>query len=234
MQRFFVPFEKKDEQLKVSDGDTLKQMMRVLRMRPGDQCVLMDSAKKLGYEIEVLSLSHEEMIGRLVNTIESQYILPHVRLCFGLLKGPRNETIVEKCTELGIAEFQPVMFDRCQHFPMSPNKVRRFEKIITEAAEQSERFDLPRWSDPVSFSDQLEREKTEGRGQVVLYARGNKEFVLPDRSVPLTLWIGPEGGITVDELHRLISELNADPMRLGPTILRAETACIVGASRLLF
>ena len=167
-----------------------------------------------------------------------QAAVPDLWLMFAPVKRQKNELIVEKATELGVADIRPVITTRTQSERM---RLDRFEIIAKEAAEQTERLDLPVIHEAVKL-DQLLDDWDENR--VIIYCdeagddgarpwggdTGRASQTLGRltelRGKPAALLIGPEGGFTPEERDRLRSLNFVHAVSLGPRILRAETAVI--------
>ncbi|MDF1768442.1 16S rRNA (uracil(1498)-N(3))-methyltransferase [Maricaulis sp.] len=164
--------------------------------------------------------------------------VPDLWLLFAPVKRQKTDLIVEKATELGVAAICPVMTARTQSDRI---KYERFESIAKEAAEQTERLDLPEireidkldrvldaWPADrvIIFCDESGDEADEawggarGRGQPMASA------LAASGALPAAILIGPEGGFSPAERERLRSLDPVIPVTLGPRILRAETAVI--------
>lgn len=164
--------------------------------------------------------------------------VPDLWLLFAPVKRQKNELIVEKATELGAAEIRPVITARTQSERM---RLDRFEAIAKEAAEQTERLDLPAIHDADRLDavlDGWDEARTliycdeagddgerpwggeTGRGAPML------DVIRDIGDGPAAILIGPEGGFSVEERARLRALPFVRAVTLGPRILRAETAAI--------
>ena len=158
--------------------------------------------------------------------VRPQHSGPDLTLLFAPIKKARTDFIVEKATELGVRTIQPVFTDYCQ-----TNRVRidRFESLAIEAAEQTERMDVPNvyearalpkvlseWDahHPLIFCDES--------AQAAPLANYSKQL----HEKPAGVLIGPEGGFSPKEREMLQSLDFVMPITLGPRILRAETAVV--------
>jgi 16S rRNA (uracil1498-N3)-methyltransferase len=145
-----------------------------------------------------------------------------------LPKGDKLEWIIQKATELGVTNIQHVFATRCVSkwdSGRGQGKLLRWQAIAQEAAEQSERSDLPHIRQPVSLSEALscmpslclilsERER----------GRAFQATLPPELPVGgLGIFVGPEGGWTPEELSQM-EVAGATPVSLGRRILRTETA----------
>ena len=153
----------------------------------------------------------------------------------GLLKGSKFEYVLQKCTEVGVVAFVPVLTARAVvSGEGAGDRAERWARIIQEAAEQARRGRLPRLHPVVDFKTAVKQaagltllpwEGEESRGLRAVLA-GRKVFAI-------NLFVGPEGGFRDDEVA-LAVEHGAIPVSLGPRILRAETAALVASSAILY
>lgn len=153
-------------------------------------------------------------------------------LLVALIKRARLETIIEKATELGASKIQLLITHRSNS---DHTNVERLTLIAREAAEQTERLDVPEILAPVKLDrlmDSLdytavffgdEDSTHEGDEKVTQPMLKAIEGFNPDRAAIL---VGPEGGFDDDERRRLRALPNVHPVNLGPRILRADTAAI--------
>jgi 16S rRNA (uracil1498-N3)-methyltransferase len=211
-------------------------LMRVLRLRQGDRFIAMDGKGK--WWLALL----EEATAQILEPIVVQTELPiEITLMVALPKGNGFDEVVRACTELGVNCFAPVTSDRTLLHP-SPQKLERWRRIATEAAEQSERQIVPTILAPVPFSTALI--SIIGDRKYICVARGNSPHLLnclPHHfaSPPcegglggsIIIATGAEGGWTTDEVENAIAS-GFQPVSLGKRILRAVTAPIVALSQI--
>lgn len=154
---------------------------------------------------------------------------PDIWLVFALIKKPRTDFILEKATELGVSQICPIITARTQI--KSLNLDRANVKVI-EAAEQTERLDLPSLQSPQSLEAIL---ANWDQSRTLLFAdeTGAGEMDTPTAKVgirncppPAAVLIGPEGGFSLSERDRLRALPYVRPIALGPRILRADTAAL--------
>jgi 16S rRNA (uracil1498-N3)-methyltransferase len=145
-------------------------------------------------------------------------------LCFAPIKGGRTEAIIEKATELGVRAIQPV---KTQRTIVASINHERLALIAREAAEQSERFDVPEIL-PMQTLPNLLGAWPEAHALFYGDESGNSAAMLAADGETPPAWgvlIGPEGGFTPEEFHLLQRKKCARGVALGPRILRADTAC---------
>ncbi len=161
--------------------------------------------------------------------VRPQAAEPGVALVFALLKRDATDLVVRQATELGARSLQPVFTERTNAARLN---AERLTLIAREAAEQSERLDVPVVHPARRLVDLL-GDWPDGEGLVAAVERAGAEPLRPAREPGRTsLLVGPEGGFSGAELDALRARPFVLPATLGPRILRAETAAIVGLALL--
>jgi 16S rRNA (uracil1498-N3)-methyltransferase len=148
-------------------------------------------------------------------------------LAFAVLKRDTTDLVVQKATELGVSALLPVFTERTNAGRINPDRLRA---IAIEAAEQSERLTVPDIRPASQLHDILAAWPTD-RSLFVALERVKVQLLAPI-SGPAGLLIGPEGGFGPRDHLTLDSRRFVHPVSLGPRILRAETAAIVGLALL--
>lgn len=215
--------------------------MRVLRLGPGDEIRLADPR---GREASaVLRSVGAEGVSADVSEPHERPAGPRVALAQGLARRERMEFVVQKTTEIGVSEILPIAFTRSiVHLDEERGAKRavRWRRIAGEAAKQSQRADVPDVREPsdldgliaaaASFDVVLLPWEEEPAG-----AAGVRDALAAAGADPQTsvlVVIGPEGGLTADEVARL-REAGARTLTLGERILRTETAAVVAIALVL-
>jgi 16S rRNA (uracil1498-N3)-methyltransferase len=148
-------------------------------------------------------------------------------LMFAVLKRDTTDMVVQKATELGVSTVWPVFSERTNTGRVNLDRLRA---IAIEAAEQSERLTIPIVRPARQLHDAL-ADWPADRTLFVALERADAHPLAP-ASGPAGLLIGPEGGFGPRD-HALLDRCRfVRPVSLGPRILRAETAAIVGLSLL--
>lgn len=240
MHRFFVEPDAVQHNRALLRGEVVHQIRDVLRMHPGDEIVLLDNTG-MAYHVELTMVERDAVRGRVLESAQANTDpTTRITLYQALLKGQKFDWVVQKGTELGIATFVPVLCSRCvmgSAEDVGRTRLERWERIIAEAAEQSNRAFLPKLREVMVFGDACheaeknglslipwESEKTTGLRQVLQQAP-------PTENV--NIFIGPEGGLTQQEIATA-QAAGIIPVSLGPRILRAETAGLVAATAILY
>ena len=199
-------------------------LLRVLRLRDGDKFIVMDGMGKWW----LARLQGEQ--GEVLEPLEVKTELPvAITLMMALPKGNGFDEIVRCCTELGVTSITPILSDRTLLNP-SHQKLERWQRIASEAAEQSERAVVPTILQPVAFNTAIK--ETTATHRYICEARGDYphlQQVINKTANEIIIAIGPEGGWTNQELEIAIAS-GFQPISLGRRILRAVTAPIVAIS----
>ena len=236
MHRFFVPPECIDGDEAVVTGAVARQLAAVLRAAPGDRVALLDDTGA-EYFVTLSRVGPKEVAGVVTGRAFDAAPQPPVTLYQALLKADRFEQALQKCTELGVARFVPVVTERCVpriDARWAASRYPRWRRIVTEAAEQSGRRRVPALEAAVGLREACdaaegvrivpwEEERATGI-RAALRAAG------PDalrRGV--SLFVGPEGGLTEAEAAYAASR-GVAPVSLGPRVLRSETAAMAAVA----
>jgi 16S rRNA (uracil1498-N3)-methyltransferase len=159
--------------------------------------------------------------------LRPQHPEPDVWLCCAPIKRAHFDFMVMKATELGVSVLQPVLTDRTQAREVNTERCRA---IAIEAAEQSERLSVPAIHPPVTL-ERLIANWPAGRLPLLCAEYGEAApagVVLPPlaASTHIAVITGPEGGFAPAEMRHLRQIPKSVPIRLGPRILRADTAAL--------
>ena len=225
LQRLAIAFSQLQEQTILLKREQLHYLGHVLRLKEGESFIAMD-----GQGNSWLA-ALEAQQGRILEPLEVTSELPvAITLIAALPKGNGFDEVVRCCTELGVTTIMPVTGDRTILNP-SPQKLERWRRIATEAAEQSERAIIPAILEPVAFISAI---ATVGANyRYLCVARGEHPHLLnainSGQSGEIAIAIGCEGGWTGAEIDKAM-ELGFQKVSLGSRILRAVTAPIVALS----
>jgi 16S rRNA (uracil1498-N3)-methyltransferase len=205
-------------------GAEAKHAAVVRRLRVGEAVTVGDGAGVwLTGSAEEVSPTRVEV--RIAERVEHAAPAPRVVLVQALAKGDRDELAVQAACELGVDEIVPWQASRSVSRWEGPKAVKgreRWATIVREAAKQAHRAWLPEVAAPVSTKQLAERA---GSQRVLLLdptASVRLSEIEPDGR-DLVLVVGPEGGISDEELDRL-TEAGAERVLLGDTVLRTSTA----------
>jgi len=228
LHRFYVNHESfdLDHEIWVRDERLRNQWTKVLRFRIDDELVLFDGVKtERLYRIERIEPDAIKL--NLVTEFDRKLPRKHIYLFFSLLKKDKNDWVLQKCTELGVRNFVPILASRSEKTGFNQE---RAEKIVIEAAEQCGRSDIPDVREPLLLETALEEYKD--KIQLLVCDETLDENKNSDQDKPVGVLIGPEGGWSDDELE-LFKKMNPGHLHLGDMTLRAETAAVAAATKLL-
>ena len=210
----------------VHDPTLLNQWIKVLRFRVGEELVLFDGVdEERLYRITVIESTSVGL--ELVTQLEPKKAGRELYLFWSLLKSDKNDFVLQKCTEIGVTHFVPLVSERNIANNFDENRARR---ILIEAAEQCGRADIPRVREPMTLQEALSEYGDKVRLCVAEQGAESAPDISPD--IQIGLLIGPEGGWS-DEEKNLFVEQQLSHLKLGQFTLRAETAAIVGSALLL-
>ena len=208
---------------------------RVLRMREGEACELFADGKRFSGEIASIG---EGVEVRITGEMPSTEARLRITLYQGLPKADKMELIVQKATELGACCVVPVAMSRCVvqlDAKDGRKKQERWQKIAREACKQSGRCEMMQVTEPISFKNLLAKLASH-QAAIVPWedARGYSLAKFHQEHPGITdlaIVIGPEGGMSEDEIARM-KEASCQSVTLGPRILRTETAGLCAMSAL--
>ena len=203
---------------------------RVLRMKASDPLILFNGeggcwqarvnevTKK---RVQVVPLEHMP--------VEKESNLK-ISLGQTLSRGERMDYAIQKAVECGVTDITPLFTERCEvklNSERAEKRVRSWQQMIISACEQCGRNFVPTIHPPMALSDWLTSRETELN--FVLHHRTEKALEGYEQPQSVSLLIGPEGGLTADEIAQA-EEKSFHPLALGPRVLRTETAPVAAIS----
>lgn len=208
----------------MNDPTLFNQWTRVLRYRVDDELVLFSGeGEDRLYRIDTIESTSVGL--KLVTELKPITPRREVYLFFSLLKKDKNEWVLQKCTELGVSHFVPILSERTEKTGFDEARAR---KIVIEAVEQCGRSDIPKVREPLGLQAALE----EFQDKLTLYyaEQSDEQPPLADADTPVGVFVGPEGGWT--DAEKTLLEQYAQKLNIAQFTLRAETACIAAAHAL--
>ena len=202
------------------------------RLGRGDELIVFDGR---GSEARatIIEFDRKGLVVELVGMCQQQQsrLEPQLRLFVGLPKGPRQDVLIEKCAELGVAAVHPLLSRRSVS-SASDHKLDRWRRTAIEAAKQSGQLWLPEFHPPAQLPAALAAAK--GCDLLIAAVLADDSAVERFDALPEALadarrvaaFVGPEGGWSEDEVDQLLTA-GAKLVSLGPATLRIETAAIV-------
>ena len=231
MQLFYNPDIDETTQTFSFDKEESRHIIKVLRKKDSD-ILHVTNGFGLLFETEITLASDNKCIVNVLSIKKADE--PKFRLHLAVAPTKMNdrfEWFLEKATEIGIQEITPIICDRSERKVIN---AERFEKIILSAMKQSNETFLPKLNPAISFKEFI-KQKNEGL-QLIAHCeetdrKSLKEVLKSNENV--TLLIGPEGDFSEKEIAMAL-ENNYQPVTLGNTRLRTETAAIVACHSVVF
>lgn len=241
---FVEPKNIKDKYITIYNKSDINHLINVLRIQKGKKLTLTDGA---GWEYiaSVEDYSNDEItlliLDKSANSSEPKL---EISLFQGIPKGSKMETIVQKSVELGVNEIVPVFMERTivQDKGNFSKKIDRWQKISDEAVKQAKRGYIPKVENPMTFDKAV---KELFNKELVVFPYENEEnrtikdfLKLAKKSKgenirTLGIIIGPEGGFSPREVEELKAR-GGEPVTLGSTVLRTETAGIAAIAMCMY
>ncbi|MFZ7130726.1 MAG: 16S rRNA (uracil(1498)-N(3))-methyltransferase [Eubacteriales bacterium] len=229
MHKFFVTEEHIHRDHIIIAGEDAGHIAKSLRMKKGEK-IQVSNGQCQEYLGEITSLSKSEVrvsiLQSFCNVSESKM---NITLYQGVTKGSKMDLIIQKGVELGVKRFVPVITERTiiDIDNKSMKKVERWQKIAIEAAKQSKRGMIPSVNNILYLKD-LQSEFKKNELNIIAYEEEKKVSLkkLLDNTPFIKntgLLIGPEGGLTKDEVQ-FLGTIGGKCITLGERILRTETA----------
>lgn len=237
--RFFIsPSDIKDERVRLSPEQS-HQVQHVLRLKVGDEIVVLDDSGT-EYSVTLTKVDKRETVGQVTSTQQARgEPMALVTLFQSMLMREKFEWVLQKGTEVGISRFAPVLTARSlvRVKDVEDKKLDRWRRIVTEAAEQSDRGRVPQIDQIATFAESLSEMAGFDRCLIATpwHAGAGLRQALHDlggKAASVALMVGPEGGFTEEEVDAA-RQKGAVPISLGPRILRTETCAIVASALVL-
>lgn len=241
MHRFFVSQDAIDNNSISIDGEDAIHISRVLRLKCGEAIIICDTEGK-EYECTIRAIDRNNVRCSIIEKRDVTSEPPFkVHLYQGIPKAAKMDLIIQKCTELGIAEVVPVDTERVvvklENEKEFSGKIARWQRIAEEAAKQSNRGRIPLVSNPISLCEAIDRIKKYDLA-IMPYEKevstSLKHILRGKNNIKnIGFFIGPEGGFSEQEA-RIAQENGIMPVTLGPRTLRTETAGFVCLSIIMY
>jgi len=155
-----------------------------------------------------------------------------IELGIGISKGDRFDVVLQKSTELGVSKIFPLVTERTEvrlDSERAEKKLEHWRQVVISACEQSGRNVVPAVSSTQKFSAWIS--ECDADQKFVLHHRAEKSPASNPKPQRVALLIGPEGGLSADEIAAA-EKCGFAPWRLGPRVLRTETAPLAAITAL--
>jgi 16S rRNA (uracil1498-N3)-methyltransferase len=202
---------------------------RVLRLDVGDALQLFDGSGR-EFVGELTAVNKKQVVVKLHEAFSGQVDSPlHIQLGQGLSRGERMDWAIQKATELGVQAITPISSSRCEvrlTDERADKRLAHWRQIAISACEQCGRSTIPLIQPPITLQDWLA--DCEAALKLVLHPDA-QALTTHARPQSLAFLVGPEGGLSDAEIEQA-KAAGFQAARLGPRILRTETAPVVALS----
>lgn len=225
--RIYLPLNfDKDQILELTDH-AFQHAVKVLRMKLNSKLVLFDG-KGNEYSAVLEQINKKNAFVKIENAINTKTESNlSVHLGLGISKGERMDYAIQKAVELGVNEITPLFTEHCVvnlDEKRTQKRLNHWQGVIISACEQCGRNVLPALN-PVTSLQHWATSIDEVCLVLDPLADANLKTVSPSNNY-INLVIGPEGGLSANEISELKKKTNFHPVKFGPRILRTETAAV--------
>ncbi len=244
MHRFFIPPENIQNDRVIFPDLTARQIHKVLRLKSGGQVIVLDNLGSQ-FSVQLEKVDVEGVAGHILEKSPAGgEPAIRLRLFFSITQREKVEWILQKCTEIGVTAFFPFIstYSLSREKGMDASRIRRWEKIIQEAAEQCDRGRIPILREVISLQEAIKKVSpkrdfnlTAWEGEKDLQLRDLARTLLPkvEPGKKVNLFIGPEGGFAEGEVA-IMKKAGFTTFSLGSRIYRLETAAMVASLLILY
>lgn len=226
MSRFYCPDLSVDAHEVVLPQAVHRHAVQVLRLKTGSLIRLFNGK---GLEVEAtighIEKRHSQATIQAIVTNDTESPLP-ITLLQGISRGERMDFAIQKAVELGVTSIVPVITERCNvqlKGVRADKRHQHWQGVMISACEQSGRAQLPQLHEVSDLATALAASQDELK--LVLEPQAEHGFMHLAKPTSLTLLIGPEGGVSDQEISTA-QQHGFTAVRFGPRILRTETATV--------
>ena len=221
--RLFYPESLSLNLIATLDKSQSHYVCKVMRIKENEVFSLFNSSGE--WEVKILKISKSIVEFNVTKQLRQKENFKELWLAFSPIKSNYFNFMIQKATELGVTKFLPIIFDRT--IVRKINK-ERLEKVTIEAAEQSNRINVPVIEQPQTLKSFLKNDMdlifTD------LNASNKKIDLKMITANPTCVIIGPEGDFSEQERQEILEFKGVQPIKINENILRSETAVISALS----
>ena len=196
---------------------------KVMRIKENEVFSLFNSSGE--WEAKILGISKSIIKFNVTKQLRQKENTKDLWLAFSPIKSNYFNFMMQKATELGVTKFLPIIFDRTIVRKINKD---RLEKVIIEAAEQSNRITVPTIEEPQKLKNFLSNDMDLIFTDLNTY---NTKIDLKKLTTkPTCVIIGPEGDFSEEEREKILKFKGVQPIKINENILRSETAVISALS----
>lgn len=211
-----------DEWVALEEPTLLHQLQSVLRVHTGEVIILFNERQEA--RVLVDQLTADRLVGQVQHITQRTDSFLATTLYCTILKSDNFEWVVQKATEIGVQRIVPLLTER-----VIKQQVRldRLQRIAREAVEQCGRMSLPQIDQPQQLAAAIQTVHNSSKTGWWLTQQGQPVHSQTSRVVEAAVFVGPEGGWSPEEEAAATAIMT--PISLGDTVLRAETAAVIGS-----
>jgi 16S rRNA (uracil1498-N3)-methyltransferase len=222
--RLFFPKSLSINLIDKLDKSQSHYVSKVMRVKENEFFSLFNKSGE--WEAKILNISKNIVEFNISKQLRQKESFKELWLAFSPIKSNYFNFMIQKATELGVTKFLPIIFDRT--IVRKINK-ERLEKIIIEAAEQSNRIQVPIIEDSQNLNDFLDKNEVD-LIFTDLNSNNNKVDLKKLSDKPTCIVVGPEGDFSQSEREEILSYKGVQAIKINENILRSETAVISAIS----
>ena len=229
--RFFVPAEQIIANNVKLTGSDVSHIRTVLRLKAGASIQVINGLGQL-LTVRLVRVKVKEIQGEIIASEKFNVESPlAIHLGLALTKGSKFNTTLRSSVELGVSSITPLTTDRCViKKKLAKTKIERWKKIILESSKQCGRAKVPVMADDIEPLEVFCRHNDDRDIKLVFWENeansSLKNLKFDQLPCSVAVLIGPEGGFSLDEIN-LARKYGFQTLKVGPRIIRAETAPIV-------
>lgn len=222
----------------ILSDDAFGHIVRVLRLSQGDIVTLFNGKKPCQYNAKLINISKKQACVEIISQTDVYNESPlSIQLGQGISRGDRMDFTLQKAVELGVNKITPLFTQRCGvklSAERLAKKTEQWQKIVISACEQSGRCIVPEVEHPLPLEDWLNQQNVDLK--LNLHPKAEHSimslpFAFEKNSQHVRLLIGPEGGLSDDEISQA-KQAGFQDVLLGPRVLRTETAALTAITAL--
>lgn len=237
MPHFLIKKEEiKNNIIELIDNENFFHLTKVLRVKAGQKVKFIDENKN-AYHCEIKEVNKKTLIANILETTVSDRVLNNnIVLIQSILASDAQNLLIANATQTGVKKIYPVMSDNVSvSMSALKGKVEKWNKISYENFKQCERADMALVEEISNLKDILSQFKKEN---ILIFAEKYENTDLNncildiDKTAPIALVVGPEGGFSNEEFNYFIDK-NYKLITLGKMIYKAPNAAVVAISNIV-
>lgn len=227
--RFYLPLQLTEGRRYALPDNVFRHVIRVLRLTVNQELTLFNGDNK-EYRAKLVEVNKKSAEVEILSSVQLNRESPlKINLIQGISKGERMDFVLQKATELGVTSIYPVLTERTNvaiSQQRTEKKLGHWQGVITSACEQCGRNVVPQLMPLQPIASALGEFSQQTEAKYVLSPSASSNLLYRnERPSELTVLIGPEGGLSNQELGCVVGVGFAE-VSLGPRILRTETATL--------